>query len=241
MQNLVAPGVPAFWRRSPWDGTIFPGGVRQNRPRLFSDLHLPVHLGTALHKLHRLGLHALFKRLLGADALGGGGQGGQADGKDMDGDGLRQLKEVEKQLRQSQASNLVQAQQAYSLDNAKKLGAIVLDSDSDGAFDAKGLSPFDSQTVRYDTDAAERQLEKLQKAQEVTVATVQPLRVNLPLRGQRHVFTQVLQTEVNKPMTVEFAARNLKAGGWLKPIALTFAAFLALWIAVAIYTPRREA
>ena len=82
---------------------------------------------------------------------------------------------------------------------------------------------------------------KRQKAQEVTVATVQPLRVNLPLRGQRHVFTQVLQTEVNKPMTVECAARNLKAGGWLKPIALTFAAFLALWIAVAIFTPRREA
>jgi len=64
--------------------------------------------------------------------------------------------------------------------------------------------------------------------QEVTVTTVQPLRVNLPLRGQRHVFTQVLQTEVNEPMTVEFAARNLKAGGWLKPIVLTLGAFLVL-------------
>ena len=97
------------------------------------------------------------------------------------------------------------------------------------------------QVLLYDTDAAEQQLEKLQKAQEVTVATVQPLRVNLPLRGQRHVFTQVLQTEVNKPMTVEFAARNLKAGGWLKPIALTLAAFLALWIAVAVFAHRRTA
>ena len=83
-------------------------------------------------------------------------------------------------------------------------------------------------------------MEKLQKAQEVTVATVQPLRVNLPLRGQRHAFTQVLQTEVNKPLTVEFTARNLKAGGWLKPIALSLGAFLALWIAVAVFAQRRE-
>lgn len=94
--------------------------------------------------------------------------------------------------------------------------------------------------VLYDTDAAEQQLEKLQKAQEVTVATVQPLRVNLPLRGQRHAFSQVLQTEVNKPMTVEFAARNQKAGGWLKPIALALGAFLVLWSAVAVFAQRRE-
>ena len=42
-------------------------------------------------------------------------------------------------------------------------------------------------------------------------------------------------------MTVEFAARNLKAGGWVKPIALTAAAFLALWVAVAIFAERRRA
>lgn len=171
------------------------------------------------------------------------GQGGQGGGgnKGADVDEVRQLKEVEKQLRQSQASNLVQAQQAYSMDNARKLGVRMVDSDGDGVVDAKSLLAFDSQAVRYDTQAAEQQLEKLQKAQEVTVATVQPLRVNLPLRGQRHAFTQVLQTEVNKPMTVEFTARNLKAGGWLKPVALTIGAFLALWIAVAVFAQRRAA
>ncbi|TXT50969.1 MAG: hypothetical protein FD140_2031 [Limisphaerales bacterium] len=169
-----------------------------------------------------------------------GGQGGQA-GKDMDAEGARQLKEVEVQLRRSQASNLVQAQQAYTLDNATKLGVNV-----DGYFaaggDAKGAqAQAGQQLLLYDEQAAEQQLEKLQKAQEVTVATVQPLRVNLPLRGQRHAFTQVLQTEVNKPMTVEFTARNLKAGGWFKPIVLTLAAFLALWVAVAAFAQRREA
>ena len=171
------------------------------------------------------------------------GQVGQGGGrnKDADRDDFRQLKEVEVQLRRSQASNLVQAQQAYSLDNARKLGVQV-----DGYFaagnDGKGAQvQSGQQLLLYDTDAAEQQLEKLQKAQEVAVATVQPLRVNLPLRGLRHVFTQVLQTEVNKPMTVEFTARNLKAGGWLKPIALTLAAFLALWIAVAVFAQRRTA
>jgi hypothetical protein len=171
----------------------------------------------------------------------GGQGGGRLSGKDMDGEELRQLKEVEVQLRRSQASNLVQAQQAYTLDNATKLGVNV-----DGYFnkggDAKGAQPQPGQqALLYDEQAAEQQLEKLQKAQEVTVTTVQPLRVNLPLRGQRHVFTQVLQTEVNKPMTVEFAARNLKAGGWLKPIALTAVAFLALWIAVAVFAERKTA
>ncbi|MBI5801701.1 MAG: hypothetical protein HZA92_13390 [Verrucomicrobia bacterium] len=169
----------------------------------------------------------------------GGGQGGQG-GKDFDAD-MKQLKEVEVQLRRSQASNLVQAQQAYTLDNATKLGVNV-----DGYFAAgnegKGAQVQAGQPVLvYDEQAAEQQLEKLQKAQEVTVATVQPLRVNLPLRGQRHAFTQVLQTEVNKPMTVEFTARNLKAGGWLKPIALFLGGFLALWIGVAVFAARRQA
>ncbi|NBV20374.1 MAG: hypothetical protein EBS05_00005, partial [Proteobacteria bacterium] len=158
-------------------------------------------------------------------------QGGQA-GKDMDSDDFRQLKEVEVQLRRSQASNLVQAQQTYSLGNAAKYGVQLNDLATDGKGQQQVLTT-------YDTDAAEQQLDKLQKAQEVTVATVQPLRVNLPLRGQRHAFTQVLQTEVNKPMTVAFAARNLKAGGWLEPVAYTLCAFLALWIAVAVFAQRR--
>ena len=159
------------------------------------------------------------------------GQGGGGN-KGAELDEMRQLKEVEVQLRRSQASNLVQAQQAYSLDNATKFGqqADFIQSPGQG----KNVA------LLYDEQAAEQQLEKLQKAQEVTVATVQPLRVNLPLRGQRHAFTQVLQTEVNKPMTVEFTARNQKAGGWLKPIALTLGAFLVLWIAVAVFAQRRE-
>ena len=41
-------------------------------------------------------------------------------------------------------------------------------------------------------------------------AKVQPLHVNLPIRGIRRVFTQVLQTEVNKPMTIQMVAASSK-------------------------------
>jgi hypothetical protein len=44
---------------------------------------------------------------------------------------------------------------------------------------------------------------KLQQAQEIVTAKVQPLRVNLPVRGQRFAFTQVLQTESGRPMTIQ--------------------------------------
>jgi hypothetical protein len=87
--------------------------------------------------------------------------------------------------------------------------------------------------VQYDADAAERQWGALQKAQEVKVTKVQPLRANLPTRGQRHSFTQVLQTEVNKPMTVQFTAANTREGGWFKRGLYLAGAFLVLWIGVA--------
>jgi hypothetical protein len=60
----------------------------------------------------------------------------------------------------------------------------------------------------------------------------------LPTRGERHSFFQVLQTEVNKPMTISFAAANNKASSVLKTL-LTFAGgFLLLWIFVSVAANR---
>jgi hypothetical protein len=87
--------------------------------------------------------------------------------------------------------------------------------------------------VQYDADVAERQWEVLQKAQEISVAKVQPLRVNLPTRGQRHSFSQVLQTEINKPMSIRFQATNSKEIGWAKWLIYALGGFLMLWIFVA--------
>jgi hypothetical protein len=95
--------------------------------------------------------------------------------------------------------------------------------------------------VQYDAEAAEQQWGALQRAQEVTVAKVQPLRANLPTRGQRHSFSQVLQTEVGKEMTIQFSAANAKAPGWFKRIISFAGAFLLLWIFVSVIAKRNPA
>jgi hypothetical protein len=84
-----------------------------------------------------------------------------------------------------------------------------------------------------DSLAAGEQWTKLQQAQEIVTAKVQPLRVNLPVRGQRFTFTQVLQTEGGKPMTFTLTAENTKMVHWPSRLAGCAAAFLALWGMVA--------
>ena len=74
----------------------------------------------------------------------------------------------------------------------------------------------------------------MQQAQEIVTAKVQPLRVNLPVRGQRFAFTQVLQTESGRPMTIQFFAASTKAVSWPIRIFTGVVAFLALWGLVTI-------
>ena len=144
-------------------------------------------------------------------------------------DGDQETKEVEQQLRRAQASNIVQAQQEFLTRN-------------NGMFDqATGLNAPLGGDQKLDgllNAAAEQQWEKLQQAQEVAVAKVRPLRVNLPTRGLRHSFTQVLQTETGKAMTVSFHAENTKDVNWLGRIAVGVVGFLALWVVVAVGTSR---
>ena len=136
-----------------------------------------------------------------------------------------QVKQLEQQLRSAQAENLINAQQAFSVANA---GAPM------------GPSSQTLAGAQYDNAAAEAQWTKLAQAQEVAIARVQPLHVNLPLRGLRYSFTQVLQTEINKPMTIHLSAANAKTGNWLTRIGLGLAGFLALWAVVAVVSVRRQ-
>jgi hypothetical protein len=92
-----------------------------------------------------------------------------------------------------------------------------------------------------DLETASKQLEKLQQAQALTATRTGPLRVNLPTRGVSHSFVQVLQTEVDKPMTVEFHAANTKAGNVPWRVAGGLAAFAALWLITALAMRRRQA
>ena len=99
---------------------------------------------------------------------------------------------------------------------------------------------YPQQAPQIDQKAAEQQWDKLQQAQELAVARVQPLRVNLPTHGVRHSFAQVLQTEVGKPMTVEFKAVTTRSMGWPTRLGVSIAGFLGLWVVVSILLERRQ-
>jgi hypothetical protein len=78
-----------------------------------------------------------------------------------------------------------------------------------------------------------------QKAQEIVTVKAMPLRVNLPRRGQQLSFTQTLQTEIRKPMSVEFAAVESKGVGMLTVTGLSVAGFGLLWGLLALLMRRR--
>jgi hypothetical protein len=153
---------------------------------------------------------------------------------EADGDTWRELAELKRDLSRSQSSNLIQAQQAYSVENAKRLSGKAAAVDAP----AEQLAKQVADQVRYDADAAEQQWGALQRAQELTVAKVQPLRANLPTRGLRHSFSQVLQTEVGKEMTIQFSAANAKETGWFTQMVYFAGGFLLLWIFVSVVANR---
>ena len=79
-----------------------------------------------------------------------------------------------------------------------------------------------------------QQVAQLQKAQAVAVTRVTPLRVNLPTRGLRHSFVQVLQTEVDKPLTVQLSAHNDRNTGWFMQSLWWIGGLLLLWGLAAV-------
>jgi hypothetical protein len=134
---------------------------------------------------------------------------------------------LEQDLRRAQGQNLIVAQNTFTVNN----GIANLPAQQDAL--------NNDQVLRYDNAAAEAQWSKLQQAQELTVVKVQPIRVNLPTRGLRHAFTQVLQTEPGKPMTIRFLAANDKVISWPGRIFTGLGVFLVLWVAVSFIAHRR--
>jgi hypothetical protein len=132
------------------------------------------------------------------------------------------VKKLEDDLKTAQASNLINAQNDFTVRNSGSIGV----ADVPGRSDRLGLN--------YDSVAAQQQWAKLQQAQEIVTAKVQPLRVNLPVRGQHFAFTQVLQTEGGRPMTIQLFAASAKAVNWPARLGSGLAAFLILWGMVAI-------
>jgi hypothetical protein len=128
--------------------------------------------------------------------------------------------DLEKDLRKAQASNLIAAQHDFSV-----LNGIV-------AGEENAPNPPRETVPQYNDAAAQDQWMKLQQAQELTAAKIQPLHINLPVRGAHYAFTQILQTETGKPMTIELFAANSKSVNWpFRGLVIT-GAFLFLWTIV---------
>jgi hypothetical protein len=162
----------------------------------------------------------------------------------------RDLKQIELDVRKAQSSNLIIAQNAFFVDNNARLGEqqqVFLPSQVGGPQTAAPAQQLRSGGaaanlyLNYDADVAGQQWDKLEKAQQVVQARVAPLRVNLPTRGLRFSFAQVLQTEVRKPMTILMLAESTKAPSWTKRLGLFALGFGVLWALVAAVNHRREA
>jgi hypothetical protein len=159
-------------------------------------------------------------------------------------DESRDLKAVERDLRNAQSSNLIAAQNGYYLENAGKLGdlqMLQLQSRQLAANQAPAQAggAFASQFLKADADVAAQQWDKLERAQQVAVTKVTPLRVNLPTRGVHLSFAQVLQTELRKPMTIQMLAENTKVPSWTARLFLGVLGFVVLWGFLAMMNRQR--
>jgi hypothetical protein len=134
------------------------------------------------------------------------------------------VQQLAKDLQTAQASNLINAQNDFS---SRTAGRVAIG----GTLPAPETQPA---VRRNDSDAAGLQWIKLQEAQEIVAAKVQPLRVNLPVRGLHFAFTQVLQTESGRPMTIQLFAASTRAVSWPMRGLTAAGAFLMLWALVAV-------
>jgi hypothetical protein len=165
----------------------------------------------------------------------GGQQGGLTDEE-------RDLKEVEKDLRRAQGSNLINAQNEFYSGNAVRFGEQMAQVQMpQGGGGQGGQQGGRTIFLNNDAEVAGQQWDKLAKAQQVAVAKVAPLRVNLPTRGTHYSFAQVLQTEIRKPMTISLLAENTKTPGWTSRIGLIVLGFCGLWLLMAALNRRQRA
>ncbi len=123
------------------------------------------------------------------------------------------LKELKDAVNAAQSSNLIEAQQDYAYSNNDRLSQ-----------DKR------SKSLGYDTSVAKQQVAQLNRAQAVVTTHVSPLHVNLPTRGLRFNFSQVLQTQPGEALTVTFRARNERHPGIFRSIIGWTLAFATLWV-----------
>ena len=153
----------------------------------------------------------------------------------------RDLAQIESEVRRAQVSNLIVAQNSFYYDNSARLNGGQVQVMQVPALNAPVQQQAEVQqraqpqgAINFDADVAGQQWDKLQKAQQVAVAKVAPLRVNLPTRGVRYSFAQVLQTESSKPLTIQFRAENTKMPAWGTRLMLGLVCFGVIWMGMGL-------
>jgi hypothetical protein len=143
-----------------------------------------------------------------------------------------ELKKLEQEIRREQGKQILAQQRRYLADNQSEVA-----NQPPGQVGGQPQIPM----VNDDEIAAAQQAEKVSKAQEVAVTKALPLRVNLPQRGQRLSFTQTLQTEVRRPMSVQFAATATRTMELPATLGIALVGFVGCWLLVGLLQRRRQA
>ncbi|MBI2440930.1 MAG: hypothetical protein HYV35_06110 [Lentisphaerae bacterium] len=141
----------------------------------------------------------------------------------------QELRQLDEDLQVAQSANISQSRQAFS---QTELGLTQ-------AGEKQQQTPVVS-AQRYDESTARQQWSKVKTAQEIVVAKALPLRVNLPKRGIHLAFGQVLQTEVNKPMSVRFYAAKTTGLSLMSMAGLALGGLVMLWLLAARFTRRHQ-
>ena len=147
----------------------------------------------------------------------------------------KELKKLEGDLRQAQGKQLIQELRNYASANSASAAPNQQSVQLNAAGDDRQVL-----MLKEDENAAAQQAEKVSKAQEIVATKALPLRVNLPQRGQRLTFTQTLQTEVRKPMSVQFTATATKTLELPATIALAAAGLVGMWLVVGLVHRRKQ-
>ena len=173
------------------------------------------------------------------DALSSYNRARKPMGQQADYDDSNDLQQIAKDVKGAQSRNLIIAQNNFAVDNAARCGDQLLLQQPVQQQQQK-LAPAQQQGQVFqaglngDIEVAGQQWEKLEAAQRVTAPKVSPLRVNLPTRGIRYAFTQVLQTELHKPVTIQLYAENTRLPSWGQRLGLFGLGFVVLWLLMTL-------
>jgi general secretion pathway protein G len=165
-------------------------------------------------------------------------------GNSFDSSTLQALADVQQNVNVIQAKNLSQQGRVFANPGIMTANSMPIAQQPGQNFNpgfqsgqAQNYAQAEQQTAEDFNGLA--QWSKVAQAQQLAVARVQPLRANLPTRGLHHAFTQILQTEVDKPLSIQFTAANTRTGGLFRQAFDCALGLFLLWAIVRTLLSRQ--